>query len=284
VTTPQAIVDDMQCSSCGYNLRTLAREACCPECGQPVEQSVEYRSPAQREYRSLRRACALTLGGALLAVPMPWLITLPNHLRLSNSGEKLAEVYASAVALLPSAICVWAAFVMTRVDQEGFNGLFRGVGRAVRILSVAALVWPMLGLISEFFGPRLNTLPLHGVDLAWPFAAIATGGFFACAAVKVRGHRALSIQFMLMAVPIPALQLAAYFSNARWFLQESMHPFLPSPLVGAGLPQFMGTVSDWPNWSYEDPFPVLSVLLSIYIAIVLLECVLLADAQKPAHD
>ena len=59
------IVDDLHCAGCGYNLRTLAWDAECPECAIPA---VDSRVPAGFQFRSRRAASRILWGVAMLAV------------------------------------------------------------------------------------------------------------------------------------------------------------------------------------------------------------------------
>ena len=62
---------DLQCLTCGYNLRTLRRDGLCPECGSPVADSL-HTWLAGRD----RRWLSLMAWGASLLFPVPLLLVL----------------------------------------------------------------------------------------------------------------------------------------------------------------------------------------------------------------
>ena len=63
---------DLPCVDCGYNLRTLARDGMCPECGRPVVRSTDHRYlwqlPLSHVERLLKAARLLTSGLGLMLV------------------------------------------------------------------------------------------------------------------------------------------------------------------------------------------------------------------------
>jgi hypothetical protein len=63
--TTDRVTDDLECRSCGYNLRTLPWNAPCPECGTPVASS---RLPPDFPARSFREARRIRLGLCLLII------------------------------------------------------------------------------------------------------------------------------------------------------------------------------------------------------------------------
>src|SRR5262245_18738214 len=75
---------DLRCVRCGYNLRTLARDAVCPECALPVRDSVRSTSLqlTLSSIPSLRRALSLWIWFAfaqaliLVVVPLGFLYSL----------------------------------------------------------------------------------------------------------------------------------------------------------------------------------------------------------------
>src|SRR5262245_25253609 len=90
------IRSDLPCSDCGYDLRTLSADGRCPECGQPIAQTllltlersglIVARARLPRSiYASLRDGLLLLLcaGACALAVAL-----LPNEMFLYKSGPR----------------------------------------------------------------------------------------------------------------------------------------------------------------------------------------------------
>ncbi len=66
------IDDDIYCLKCGYNLRTLRMNGCCPECNMPVRTTVDSIPRNQKiQQRILRLIFLATLG--------PWFILFAHH-------------------------------------------------------------------------------------------------------------------------------------------------------------------------------------------------------------
>jgi hypothetical protein len=64
-----AVIDrDLPCRRCQYNLRTLPADGRCPECGEPVSASSQYRAPDARWLRAQARGCCLLVAGNALLI------------------------------------------------------------------------------------------------------------------------------------------------------------------------------------------------------------------------
>lgn len=69
-TESATVPTDLACFSCGYNLRTLAWDGLCPECGRPVRESVLPANLRFASYRGIRRTrLGLAIWIVSLAVP-----------------------------------------------------------------------------------------------------------------------------------------------------------------------------------------------------------------------
>ena len=79
------VAADIPCVGCGYNLRTLRRDAMCPECGRAVQDSVRTDALRLAALGGLRR---VRVGVTwLLVVGVIWLIASPAR-RTANSRPK----------------------------------------------------------------------------------------------------------------------------------------------------------------------------------------------------
>ncbi len=66
---PRYVASDLPCARCGYNLRTLAWEASCPECNTRVDQAVlppGFLVHSRREAYRLRRGLLLLVVSVLI--------------------------------------------------------------------------------------------------------------------------------------------------------------------------------------------------------------------------
>lgn len=90
----RVIDEDLHCVHCGYNLRTLATDGDCPECGAPVEETVHLpQTMSPRERNMLRFLYWLVGGQAACAIG-------GGIARWSMVGEWLQQI--SAVCFLAS--------------------------------------------------------------------------------------------------------------------------------------------------------------------------------------
>lgn len=69
-----AVGDDLACMKCGYNLRTLAHTTNCPECGNPVQSSIEFsRRIGSLNFRPLKRGALFMIAASVVPV-LAWII------------------------------------------------------------------------------------------------------------------------------------------------------------------------------------------------------------------
>jgi hypothetical protein len=62
------VTSDLPCAHCGYNLRGLNRNGCCPECGRSVDESIEPTEPVWYSSAQVRWARLVLVGVALLVI------------------------------------------------------------------------------------------------------------------------------------------------------------------------------------------------------------------------
>jgi hypothetical protein len=285
MTESPLISADVPCSACGYNLRTLGRDARCPECGQAVRISLSASSVEAQEYKTLRSGSAWLLTGAAIGAALPWIVVVMRSVSTSFGMPRTREALMLDMpfgwAFLAQGCCCFAAFILTRRDRERERSeLFFGLGRAVRILTVAALCWPILHrfVLASF----LRRLPLAGLDPTWPLVAFATFGLFICMGWRAMYiERALAVQFGLLAVLLPTLELINCFASADWISLRVENDALLAPLVGVGVPQLFRPAQDViPRWFYEFSLPSVMIVLSAYAILLVLLLLLFGRARK----
>jgi hypothetical protein len=174
---PAIVDDDVPCSKCGYNLRTQAVDANCPECGYGVAQTLEDRRRiwlCNRDPRWVRR---LAWGAGLLAVmsAMPVfgiiLQLVPALIYyVTGGGQLLRFVWAFYVISIASVTIGLAGTWLITVGERNAPGVSQwrwgawiARGAAVVALGMAVLSYAMRALIpgasggvTQPFGLMLN--------------------------------------------------------------------------------------------------------------------------------
>jgi hypothetical protein len=127
------VAQDVSCLRCGYNLRGLSSDSRCPECGSPVERSIQgdqLRFADPNWLRTLRRGVAFMLWNLLIIFAI-------------NVFAGVATTIVSAPVLVPIAGIVGAAlglaamYLVTAPEpREMFAGQTFKLRKAVRILAI----------------------------------------------------------------------------------------------------------------------------------------------------
>lgn len=185
ITTPSppCVSHDLPCAGCGYNLRTLAVTAVCPECAHPIEASMRFRHLHLADVRWLR---ALRRGTILMGVAVAAMVML-----LVSSFGLLPVAYSPFVllGLITVLVLPWTAGVWLGTTSEpdapaanrrsGFRWLNRfvalaciqcvGMTTAAWLLSLNVLNWIGLFLYFEMFAllflsPMLVCLYFRDID------------------------------------------------------------------------------------------------------------------------
>ncbi len=151
------IVDrDVQCVSCGYNLRGLGLAGVCPECGCPVEHSLHgdwLRYADGRWTKQILRglrwamvsrdAFAITIVGAIIMAVIGFITTGGDADSPAAPALRFAIVaLGAAIGLLPIGVTYGFWLASSPEPREGAAGLFARLW--TRIISV--LVIPAIGL------------------------------------------------------------------------------------------------------------------------------------------
>ena len=162
---PAALVDhDRNCTRCSYNLRGLAIESLCPECGSPVKDSLRgillrFASPGY--LATIHRGVRFVLIGIPLKIFLPIALIILATSAGRTSGAMMA---IQGVSLLASALIIYGYWLYTEADP-GFvgdesAGSARAVARSMAIVSAAiiatqaAVQWMgLLPLVAKGPGP-----------------------------------------------------------------------------------------------------------------------------------
>ena len=167
--TGAAITTDIPCISCGYNLRTLAVSARCPECGQPVESTTRYAlvfaNPtwlkALRDGAAILAWTPVALFGVDLLAVGAWLLARYNHADMTTLLIVLLVALAHFAAFYAFAV---GTGKLTRVEPTSRVRARRFAARAACMCPLALFV---LGVLLSTGSPLVAIL-VSAVPLLWP--------------------------------------------------------------------------------------------------------------------
>jgi len=160
--TPRKRVEsDLPCAECGYNLRTLAWDSQCPECGAPVLRS---GSPVGFRFHSRRSERRVGTGIAVLATGL-----LVEALGIQVMTMAMWLIFVIPLLFQSVAIYIWS--------YTGWLSSF------IRFAAILLIVQPFAGEGDRFkprFGLVIAVLALIGVlgvmlDLALRFPGLSVG-------------------------------------------------------------------------------------------------------------
>lgn len=172
--TPLTLELDVQCLHCGYNLRTLPLDSRCPECGQPVLQSLARRPFGPVTRRTLQRVslglllapltslvAAIVIFLAVDATPWPAMVALfPGGdkawlLLIAFSQRLFVPSHFTVLGLFSLALHFLSVWLVTSTGPmlPGVSAR-RAAYRALAILSVAiaAVIWYTPSAAFSFVG------------------------------------------------------------------------------------------------------------------------------------
>ena len=165
--SPRTIDGYLPCLTCGYNLRSLKADGCCPECGLPIIQSLD---PARIVFADARWLDIVTIGHGLVFVWLALCVTymlLNTTVRWARPGQLSAAMFhtyyepslglslelndaafgiEAAVCLLPLTLGIWLATHPRRTWRSAVRHLCRAVVVITLALAVVLAVLALTGV------------------------------------------------------------------------------------------------------------------------------------------
>ena len=136
---------DLTCAHCGYNLRTLADDANCPECNQPVKSTIIERAALRAVSPWVqRRRIALTAVFVLILLTMDVIIgtdlavrglpTAPSPALANTAAAILAPTFWGLVVIVPGGRSIYAGTWPLRVRRWLIVALLAHIALVVGLL------------------------------------------------------------------------------------------------------------------------------------------------------
>jgi hypothetical protein len=234
-TPAQRVETDLPCARCGYNLRTLAWESKCPECGAPVLRSglaVGFRFRSRRAERRVGTGIAVLATGLLVETLGIQAMTVATWL-----------IFVIPLSLQSVAIHIWsyagwfssftrfAAILLIVQPFAGEDDRFKPrFGLAIAVLALIGILAVMFELALRLPGLSVGTRPVE-VALAEYFAGVCALLAYLLAAVHLllridRRSQPLLWVLMCLAAATQALLLSSAVSGAALYFFGTT-PFIP---------------------------------------------------------
>lgn len=226
---PESIEIDLPCTSCGYNLRGLSQAGRCPECGQPIDQSL--RGDLLR-YTSLHWLKSVRSGIDWIFVALALAVAVSAfHVLRFLYGPAGIWMFISLLMVMEGVPRLLAIWLITspepRVSFAEQQVNWRWVVRVCAAMSLALL---MLIHIDVWRW----SVAQHRVPLLMVFTMSSVAGF-----VAIFGYFAYAEK---LAKRVPDLRLAKSTRIVKWILAglQTIGLLVPLILTLVILPMFAG--------------------------------------------
>jgi hypothetical protein len=143
-TSPAVIEEDLSCAICGYNLKGLAVDGNCPECGQTIARSYSPDLPRSDPRWLKYQANTMLLLGALCLV---------NFQPFTYSYSSFQAWIV--LGILVSAATVWACWRLGKAEPSGPPG--DGEATLQRALRLAPIIYTLIRIGSLLSGSFSTT-------------------------------------------------------------------------------------------------------------------------------
>lgn len=218
---------DTPCRRCGYNLRGLMLDGQCPECGAPVDLSIQgdllkFADPdwLAKVARGLTIILWMVIGGILMSIIGEVV------------GRLTAPVVTQLIDLVVSAISFYGVWLMTEPDPSGIGEDPLTARKVVRITLLIGMGGQLLAMVTK----SAQGLPA-GIDVLFAIGALVLG------IAGLVGEFAKFIFYEKLARRVPDEQLARRASFLRWAYTISLSVVTLAGLVIALILAVAGTAA-----------------------------------------
>jgi hypothetical protein len=226
IPPPPAVLGDLPCRKCSYNLRTLSTDGLCPECGTPVALSLQRDLLASSDPK--------WVGKLFLGMRLAQWCTIPFALAVfANAIWTARPAYLSMVSIFE--ICgiiqiTIGCWLFTVPDPSGIGE--PGYGRLRGATRLISLVWVAEAMLDCFYGFSALPAPLDRLlyfSLGGPLGFAGIIGLYA--PLRYLGklsHRipdqklARRMALMSYVIPICACLCRASFIVSDWLNSRRM--------------------------------------------------------------
>jgi len=231
--TPVRLTHALPCVSCGYDLRGLAIEGSCPECGTPIERSLRGDLLRFSDPRWVT-AVAHGMGWLIFAVVLTILLGVVfESLSATREAVLLITTHEAALSfageIIIDAVAMIGYWLVTTPDpRDGNQPARQRVRLCARWCQVAGIV---------------GGLTASGITMTAVDDRIGMGVSFVANLVGLVGMFALLIYLRGIAIRIPNARLASHTTSIMWGYVASMGLMMLTMLFAVMLTTVGGVAS-----------------------------------------
>ncbi len=235
---------DLHCARCQYNLRGLAIDSVCPECGHPIRHSLLQRPTfSHSDAVNIRSVCVLGICSIFGAYAYAKAEEYRHEHYHPGRTSLAVDVGMLALRMFPVIAMNWAVFVATRTPETRYR--LRGARWLFRVMAVLAVFFCWFALPSWL----VQQLRFRGFESQWAAALVASIGLSFYIAAKLRHvRRGLAIDWLLLALFESALAVYAYLRYRDFFPLFSFRSAGDEFIPGIGWPWALRNFWYWCYW------------------------------------
>ncbi|CAG1010870.1 hypothetical protein PHYC_03948 [Phycisphaerales bacterium] len=165
-----AVSDDRPCLACGYNIKGLAAEGVCPECGAPIQRSLRGNllEFANEDYLKTLHYGAIVIEWGAFCPLVAGVLSAVLQSASKLGGQAVAsgrglEVIAGVLPAAGASVAIFGWFLFSRADagQLGADASEKA-RRWVRIALITELILTLASAVTVFI-PSVRRLMVQGI-------------------------------------------------------------------------------------------------------------------------